>query len=470
MEQDTLDSLDQGGTGKQPGQPERGSALSGQPAAVAADGGMVRFLVLGNKPTIIPGVDLSAKITSPYAAILLGNNVEASELSAALAQATDPAVPIADFGGNSSLRHDFAAPTLTPETFAEMRQHFIPIWRRLTEIPFRAEREDRSELATLRIAYSRDKRIEAVFTPDSRQIVAYPLLGRGAGIRPQLELLADVDLLRRTHFTRTHACSKCNSSRVNVYEACPKCGAADLVEEEIVHHYRCGAQEPQSHFVQGELLICPKCRRILRHFGKDYDKPGKVVVCRSCGAANSQPVVRFACLDCKAITDADEAVEANWYHYDLTDEGVHALREGRMPRFEIASLLERRTRAYSPQDFRLLVMQVLRVSQRYKRPFVVARLSFPNLSALRHEIGPLDTNAAFKIAVDAIVSVLRTSDFVGARGASSIVIGFPENGASDLKIAIDRVHETIRAATKVPIQVAVEVAEGDDIISMLAES
>lgn len=471
MVQDTLDTKHRDRAGKVVVPPERGTAPLGVHTAwVAAEGGEVRFLVLGSKPTIIPGADLSAKIGSPCAAILLGNGVEATELAAALAEAIDPALPIADFGGNRLLRQDFAALALTAETFAEMKQRFLPIWRRLDEIPFRADREDEAELATLRIAYSRDKPIEAVFTPDTRHIVAYPLLGMGAGIRPQLELLGDVGLLRRRHFARTQACGKCGSSRVNVYEACLECGGADLMEDEIVHHYRCGVQEPQSRFVQGELLVCPKCRRILRHFGKDYDKPGKIVLCRTCGATNSRPSVRLICLDCTAVTDAEEAVATDWYHYDLTDEGVHSLREGRMPRFEIASLMERRTRAYPPKEFRLLVTQEMRVAQRYKHPFVVARLSFPNLEALRHEIGLFEANTAFQIAVDAIVDVLRSSDFVGARGASSVVIGFPEHTTAEVNVAIKRVRETIRDTTKVLIELAVELAEGDEIVSMLAES
>jgi hypothetical protein len=430
-----------------------------------------RFLVLGGKAPVIPGEAFSEDPATPCAAILLMQRVDAAVLAAALAEAPDPAVPIADFGANPMLRHDFSRANFNAGTFGEMKQAFAPIWRRLVELPFRAEREDRAELATLRLAYSREAPIEGVLTPETRNVVEYPLLGVGAGARRQLELLADIGVLRQRYFTRTHGCGKCGSARLNVFEACPSCGGADIVEEEIVHHYRCGAQEGQSRFAQGDLLVCPKCRRVLRHFGKDYDKPGVLITCRSCGASNSQPLVRFACLDCKAVTAADDAATTDWRHYDLTNEGIRTLREGRLPRFEIAAAFEKRTRAFSPQEFRLLMTQEMRSMERYKRPFALARISFPNLEALRHDIGVMAANAAFLVAVDAIADVLRSADFVGVRGPTSAMIAFPETSAAEVREGIaGRIRETIHKTTDVPIELAIAVAETGGIASMLVES
>ena len=75
----------------------------------------------------------------------------------------------------------------------------------------------------------------------------------------------------------------------------------DLAQQPIVHHYRCGWQEPEQRFIKGRAVICPKCRRELRHYGVDYDKPGSVLVCRSCQKAKPDPVVQFVCLDCANI-------------------------------------------------------------------------------------------------------------------------------------------------------------------------
>jgi hypothetical protein len=430
----------------------------------------MRFLTLGGKAPEAPGELFSDDPDTPYAAILLMRRVEAGVVAAALAQAPDPAAPIADFGDNPMLRRDFSRANFDPGTFAEMKEAFEPIWRRLVELPWKAEREDRAELMTLRIAYSRNAPIEADLTPETRNIVEYPLLGVNAGDRRQLELLAESGLLRRRHFMRTHACGKCGSARLNVFEACPSCDSSDLMEEEIVHHYRCGAQAGQSRFAQGELLVCPKCRRILRHFGTDYDKPGVLITCLSCGASNSHPVVRFVCLDCKAFMASEDAATIDWRHYDLTDEGVRALREGRLPRFEIGAALDQRTRTHSPHEFRMLVMRELRVALRYKRPFSVAQLSFSNLDALRHEKGSMAVGAAFLVAVDAVIGALRSSDFVGVRSATSAMIAFPETSAADVRDGVvARMRKTIRETTDIPIELSIDIAEGEAIASTLVE-
>jgi GGDEF domain-containing protein len=428
-----------------------------------------RFFVLGGEPPPIAGTNLHARVGSPCAGIILINHIEPAELAAVLGQAPDPAVPIADFEHNSPLRHDFVGSSLNVETIAELKHRFAPVWRRLAELPFRAKREERAELTMLRLAYSRDAPIEAVLTPGSPLIVEYPLLGTAAGTRRQLELLADLDLLHRRHFTRTHACSKCGSARLHVYEACPGCSGADLVEETLVHHYRCGCQEPESRFAQDQLLVCPKCHRVLNHLGVDYSKPGKIVVCRACGAANSEPLIHFVCLDCATVTPTEGAAATDWYHYDLTDEGMRALRDGQLPRFEIACLLEHGTHAYSPHEFRLLAAEEMRVARQFQRSFSVARVSFPNIEADRHALGPAGMDVAFRHAVDAIVETVRASDFVGVGGATSVIIGFPETTAADVRDIENRIRKAIQNAVVVPLELTVDVAEGDAIVEMLAE-
>src|ERR1700730_521890 len=426
------------------------------------------FLLLGNGAAAVPGV-LRARADRPYSAIVLTSRIEPAELATALEQARDPACPVATFGHKRGLRRDFVGDRLDPAGLAEARRHFAPIERRLAELPFRASQAERAELTILRLAYSRDTPIEAHFAPDSKAIVEYPLLGGTVGARRQLELLAHLDLLQRSHFNRSHLCGKWRSARLNTYEACPQCGGSDLMEETLIHHFRCGWQDGESHFTQGRLLVCPKCHRELRHLGVDYDKPGMIVMCRTCKATNSEPVVRFACLDCSAATPSADAASTDWYNYDLTEDGILALRQGHLPGFDIGPLLEGRPRAFSPQEFRLIATEVARVAARYSRPFTVARFKM-NVEELRRQIGSVETDIVFRKSVDAIVEALRTSDFVSTAGANSIVVGFPETAAAGVAPIVERIRSTIRNATAVALDLAVDVAEGDAIADMLAES
>jgi GGDEF domain-containing protein len=170
------------------------------------------------------------------------------------------------------------------------------------------------------------------------------------------------------------------------------------------------------------------------------------------------------------VTPIADAASTDWYHYDLTDEGIAALRAGYLPRFDIGPLLEGRPRAFSPNEFRLLATEAARVARRYTRPFTVVRLTLSNVDALRREVGSVETDIAFRHAVDAIVEALRTSDFVGTAGASSIVVAFPETPSAAVATIVERIRSRIRNATAVALDLAIEVAEGDAITDMLAQS
>jgi hypothetical protein len=288
--------------------------------------GLGPVLVVGAQPDL-PGLILVSDPAQPCAAMFLMGTVNETELAAVISTMPDPAVPVAHFGDCTSGRSDFLADACNATTLAAARMRFAPIMRRLQELPFHPTREDRRGLLTLRLAYSRNCSIEACFAPGERTVIKYSLLHSQASARTELEGLADLGLLRRRHFIRTHSCHHCGSLRLIAHEACPGCGGSDLIDEAIVHHYRCGCQQAGSAFVSGASLICPKCRRELLHLGIDYGKPGTIVRCRCCGMESQEPDPVFVCTDCHARTDGRQAMALDWFHYDLTDLGIQALRE-----------------------------------------------------------------------------------------------------------------------------------------------
>jgi hypothetical protein len=439
-------------------------------SVVTADAGTVLstpFLVLGGMAPKLSGISCHSTPGAPCAGILMLGPVTPAQLGDTLNEVPDPAIPIADFAGNRGLRCDFSSERLDPPALEAFRDFSTPIWRRLAELPFRAAHEDRSELTVLRIAYSRDAAIAASFAADSSLLVDYRLLGRISATRQRLEALADLDLLRRQFFTRTHTCALCKSARLHAYEACPSCGSGNLVDEPIVHHYRCGSQAPESRFADGRLLVCPKCRRELRHFGVDYGKPGIAVVCRGCGAVEDEPVANFACLDCAAVTPSADSSPTDWYHYDLTEEGLRALHDGRLPRLHIAPVLQRYGRAFSPHEFGLLAAEALRVARRYERPFALARLTVANIDQLRRELGPVAVDSAFRLAIDASVGLLRDSDFVTPNGPASMLIGFPETSGALAAKVLDRVKKEVAVVVAAPLEIAVTIAEGERASALL---
>jgi hypothetical protein len=424
------------------------------------------MLVLGGRVTL-PRLVCHDDPTRCCAAVLLVGAVNAAELAAAIEVMPDPAMPIADFAGNHAIRSDFVADTFDEGTLAAAQASFASIDKLLREIPFQATREERNEMLTLRLAYSRARPIEARFDPNSPNLIHYPLLSCGGPKRAELEGLSFLNVLRRRHFMRTHTCERCASNRLLAFEACHDCGSSDLADEAIVHHYRCGCQQPESSFIQGRALICPKCRRCLKHFGMDYGKPGLVVHCRSCGATSPEPDPRFACLDCTTILDGHRATPMDWFHYDLTDAGILALRSGRLPG-NIGRTLPEPAQAFgSLREFQLLANAAMRSGRKFSRPFTLAQLTPTNLDRLRgqHGVGLIDLS--LQQASVAIAKALPDGEFVTV-AAGTILIGFPETGPDDAGRLMAQARAALPAALKVPFEFDLSLLDGNDAIELLS--
>jgi GGDEF domain-containing protein len=201
---------------------------------------------------------------------------------------------------------------------------------------------------------------------------------------------------------------------------------------------------------------------------KSYGKPGRIVACHACGAADSAPNVNFICMDCSAVTSAEAAATTDWYHYELTDTGLNALREGRLPQREFSPTLEQSPRAYSAREFQLLAMQETRVARQYREAFSVARISFPNLETIRRDLGIVAVDSIFRRAVDMIVETVRPRDFVGTTSSQSVIIGLPGISPAGVLRIEGRIRQTIRDTIAPPLEVTVEVAEGDAIAQLFA--
>ena len=170
--------------------------------------------------------------------------------------------------------------------------------------------------------------LTAALDPRYCHLASYDVpLGRRLVTR-EAEVLCEHGLLKREFFERFHICPACDSYRLHVREECSQCRSSNLSEEQYLHHFRCAFQGPEADFRRGDQLICPKCHQELTHFGFDYDRPGTMIVCGSCGHAASEPSVGFVCLDCGAHTDSDVAATRDIFSYQLTDGGVSFAEKG----------------------------------------------------------------------------------------------------------------------------------------------
>ena len=346
----------------------------------------------------------------------------------------DPLVPLIALGQPPRhLQADAICSELSAPALERALASLAPVrgrMERLADLRCR-ETRDGDKLAILALSYTRDRPIEAQRQAAVPATVAYPLLLNRPGISQDdlwstLEALASVELLNRRFAARVLTCPSCSSGRMSAFEACGDCGSPDLIEEMLLHHYRCGFQDGESAFLNGSDLTCPKCRHGLRHFGVDYGRPGSMSRCRKCRHVMTDPLPHFHCLDCGIELRGEEAQPRDWHHYSLTERAVTALLTGEFPAGDISAALGHHfPRTHLWKDFSLLVREQLRVASRYDRKIAVARIRITNLPDMRRALGASGASEVLRLFSQIVVENLRNSDLVTVRRDDTIAVAMP---------------------------------------------
>ena len=263
--------------------------------------------------------------------------------------------PIADKGLTTLLQDDPLKPVIVADppadaagrhaTLEDARAVALRV-RELRAAIGRTDAEDLYRLA-LGFAYTRARGIRALIGIGYERGYGYdcdrPLIAAGSDgdTTPVLVSLVASGFLAERLAEVAHACPTCRSIQVIFRDGCEACASPDVQSIDLVHHFRCGHQGPETQFSgRHGLYICPKCRRELRHFGLDYDKPGEVAVCGACGHTSAETSVHGRCLSCHGSFPAADAPKLRIFDYTLTGAGMHAVLSGQPRMFDPARLLE----------------------------------------------------------------------------------------------------------------------------------
>jgi hypothetical protein len=234
-------------------------------------------------------------------------------------------VPIIDASGRAKHRADATMSALTGRGLSETIRELEPVMDRVKQLPesYFKTRDARSMLMA-RLAV-RERQMGPVRDANLKATLRYFDEAAIAGVTPVAESLVRTGHMTRKFFDRLHCCPGCQSSRLSVREECNKCRSANVEEQPIIHHLRCGYQGPESDFkTADDRMKCPKCTHALEHFSVDYDKPGSLFVCGDCGQTTGDTSIGFVCLDCDTNHDAEKVKTKSYYRYELTDEGREA--------------------------------------------------------------------------------------------------------------------------------------------------
>jgi hypothetical protein len=250
-----------------------------------------------------------------------GANLITSWMSAAAAAV----VPVIDATGRAGHRADAQASALTGRGLAETIRAIEPMMERMKQLPesyFRTR--DARAMLMARLAV-REREMAPVRDAGLKATMRFFDESAVAGVTPVAESLVRTGHMSRKFFDRLHCCPSCQSSRLSVREECANCRSADIHEEPIIHHLRCGYQGPERDFKLADgSMKCPKCTHALEHFSVDYDKPGALFICNDCSHTTGDTAIGFVCLDCESNHDAEKVRTKTVYRYQLTDEGKEA--------------------------------------------------------------------------------------------------------------------------------------------------
>jgi hypothetical protein len=182
-----------------------------------------------------------------------------------------------------------------------------------------------------------DSRLEPVWECAARVGFVYRGVGselRDATLVNDLEDLANGGHLERIFVERVSLCPSCESHALNVHDACVSCASSNLQPFKALFHFRCGYVGPGTSFKpERDGLRCPKCNRILRDLGTDFDSPGEYYQCRACTAMFQTPAVGARCMSCggRFSGDALESIaHRDVFAYRLTAAGKAALEGDRV--------------------------------------------------------------------------------------------------------------------------------------------
>jgi Zn finger protein HypA/HybF involved in hydrogenase expression len=183
----------------------------------------------------------------------------------------------------------------------------------------------------LKFLYTRGQQLIPVINLSSDNFYTYPIIDV---FFSQLEkssisnIFNIVEYMEKENFVTgkfvdiIHKCSKCSSSYLNFREVCPKCGSPNISKGNLIHHFICGFTSPESNFIQKEGLMCPKCNRVLKHIGIDYDKPSNIFICNSCGINFQEPNTDVFCFKCQSKFSIEQIQKKEVKSYELTPKAI----------------------------------------------------------------------------------------------------------------------------------------------------
>jgi hypothetical protein len=258
-----------------------------------------------------------------------------------------------------------------------------------------------------------------------------------------LELAEKEGLIKGEFYDKTHYCNQCNHGSLNYRSVCPKCHSSHSVTEEIIHHFPCGNVGPMSDYKNtiDDSLNCPKCNKILRHIGVDYDKPSVLHFCQKCANKFQDFDVKAKCLHCHYDNNLEMLIEKTILQYTITNKGENAAIYGHdVVVREIEELPGTVTYDFF-QTMTKFEIERLKVTNQIGN---IAVLHIPNANVMLSKVGKDRSKILLTEIVSEIRRYIRPYDIIAFKNASVIVMSMNDISIENATIMLMEVVDLLR--------------------------
>ena len=427
--------------------------------------GPPRFLILSSSPRPFRDDAASRFVFSPendYDGIVVLDDQGTETVQTIIRQSKIYLMPVANLSGVPLPFADFQAGDQTAETMGDAIEHLSHVARLIRTLPSDVRASDVPETILLARAYSRKRVIEPVYDPSVRDCVIYPVAGLVDNPGRLAERMTNAGYFTRMFFDRLHACPECGSSRLNAREECMACRSADLTDESLIHHLRCGYRGLEAEFRQGDLLICPKCRHPLHFQDVDHEKRGRVTTCGCCGHVNSQAAVGFVCIDCQARHDSEAIATRDFYKYELTRKGERVLLTNQ-------PWVRRECAKPGPSPHEAVIRHVLRLHSRYGRPLTILNITLGEEKTARNSDGMFSLSAVSIRIAEILRSETRETDVV-IKAENGFMVYMPETFSDGVDALSARLRDKIGSSVPKHLDLKITALRPDDLKPVMIRS
>ncbi len=287
-----------------------------------------------------------------------------------------------------------------------------------------------------------DKLLNLMYTRDKKKLTPFPYHQSGIGytypeisvnfyyrdewqVLDILEIAEKEGLFNSDYVDRVYLCNSCNGGYLIYREICPHCDSSNSSSEDLIHHFPCAYIGPISDF-KNEIdnrMNCPKCNKVLRHIGVDYDKPSIIYTCNSCSSKFQDINVKARCMSCMADVGVEYLIPKSVKSYSITKKGESSAVMGYV---STAKDIEDFIGTVKIETFKTMVKyEIERLKQNdYKSN--IACVYLKNAGELYSMIGSDSQKNLLRDLIEIIRRNIRSSDLITFYNSNTLLLSMNE--------------------------------------------